>query len=509
MAHANARQWQRFSYQADVQLRWAAAHSADQRAPSSRCVDLSRGGIQIEQIETDEAPDVGAAVSCQLACAGAWTALPGRVRWCKPPLGPASGARLGIEFDELSADQQASVRVVLASIQEAGQPVRLRLAALREPLQALAIPTERGVRLRAALPLFTAGSDLDFELADPPTRFSGRVVSTQLRAVPGDDALQVEVMVEERAPRSRRYTMYQTGQAARALTTARRTTLSGSVQPSAAQAASLLPTPQPMQPLVAVVAGTPLVAVVAETPTIARAGLTPSAADVAARQRQLPPSAAEEALPAIPKSRGLRVTASLLGLVVLAGLLNELLQLRSPSAPARVSSATHARKPDVPARLPTAAAVGATTGAVADALAAVASPVPAPPSAAQGEPRGEQQSDVKKNDIVSDVGADPTLKVSGDTSEVFVPTRGSLEGLRAAIWSEPLALVIDLPEAKLALTHSRYALKAGGIKLLSVGEARGVTQLRLFLDELLARYSTEATSGGLLIRLKRDLRPLP
>jgi hypothetical protein len=81
--------------------------------------------------------------------------------------------------------------------------------------------------------------------------------------------------------------------------------------------------------------------------------------------------------------------------------------------------------------------------------------------------------------------------------------------MRAAIWTEPFALVIDLPEANPALAHSRYVLKAGGIKLLTVGEAHGVTQLRLFLDELLARYNPEATTGGLLIRLKHDLRPLP
>jgi hypothetical protein len=197
----------------------------------------------------------------------------------------------------------------------------------------------------------------------------------------------------------------------------------------------------------------------------------------------------------------------LLGLLLLAGLASELTQLHSPFASHSNRTRVSVPKAATP-QLETAvqpASRPASPATVADRPAA-------PPAAAPGDTDEKAPRALAANARATEtprVGGDPTLTVSGDTSEVFVPTRGSLKGMRAAIWAEPFALVIDLPEANPALAHSRYALKAGGIKLLTVGEAHGVTQLRLFLDELLARYNTEATTGGLLIRLKHDLRPLP
>jgi hypothetical protein len=520
MAHANARQWQRFAYHAAVQLRRAIADS-EQPSPSAQCLDVSCGGLQVRSAF---ALEVGAAVSCELAWPDGLTTLPGRVRWCTP--GPERDARLGIEFEMLSGTQHRSLQSLLASIDKGAQTVQLSLAALREPLAALAIPTERGIRLRAPLRLFEVGAELDFELVDPPQQFAGRVISTRLDAAEGSDAWQVEVLVEERAaPRTRRYTMYQTALGARSSQSpaaTRRTTLHGSVQPAAlAEAAAAAP----------LETATPPSAADASAPSPASAG-PPAAARAThlAAARRLQPSAAErsmparisrrpsgshaedDALPAIPKAWGPRLTSGLIGLLLLAGLASELTQLHSPFA----SRSNRARVP-VPKAAATQLETAVQPASRPASSVAVADPPVAPPAAAlrdtdEQAPRAPAASAGALRvgtPPISDVGGDPTLTVSGDTSEVFVPTRGSLAGMRAAIWVEPFALVIDLPDANPALAHSRYALKAGGIKLLTVGEAHGVTQLRLFLDELLARYSTEATSGGLLIRLKHDLRPLP
>ncbi|HEY2736621.1 MAG TPA: AMIN domain-containing protein, partial [Polyangiales bacterium] len=105
--------------------------------------------------------------------------------------------------------------------------------------------------------------------------------------------------------------------------------------------------------------------------------------------------------------------------------------------------------------------------------------------------------------------AEPTLKVEGDSSLLFVPMTGTLEGMHDAMWIDPFALVIDLPEATLPFAQTRYALKSGGIKQVTVARPHGVTQLRVYLDALLAHYSVEVVTGGLLLHLKRDLHPLP
>jgi hypothetical protein len=512
MAHANARQWQRFAYHAAVQLRRAIADS-EEPCVSAEGLDLSCGGIQLRSAFGLE---VGAAVSCELGCAEGATTLPGRVRWCAPD--PGRDIRLGIEFEMLSGAQHRSLQSLLASIDKGAQTVQLSLAALREPLAALAVPTERGIRLRAPLRLFEVGAELDFELVDPPQQFAGRVVSTRLHAAEGSDPWQVEVLVEERmAPRTRRFTMYQTAVGARSSQT-RRTTLHGSVQPALADAgeADLLETnPPPSAAEAAAPRAVPATAARATHWAVTR-GLQPSAAERSTPARSTRGRSAshadDEALPAIPKAWGPRLTSGLFGLLLLAGLASELAQLHSPFA----SRSTRARV-SVPKPADTHLETAVQAATQPASAAAVADLPAAPPPAAPGDtdekaPRelaaGPSASPVEARPI-HDVGGDPTLTISGDTSEVFVPTRGSLAGMRAAIWVDPFALVIDLPEANPSLAHSRYALKAGGIKLLTVGEAHGVTQLRLFLDELLARYSTEATTGGLLIRLKHDLRPLP
>jgi hypothetical protein len=459
MAHVNARQWQRYSYRADVQLRWTAAES-ERDVQGGVCVNLGRGGMQVR---ADTAPEVGAAVSCRLFCAGEWTTLPGRVRWRKTQPQPELANDVGIEFGPLSAEQSDSVCELVATAEHGGQPVKLRVPALRDPLEALAVPTDRGLRLRAPLRLFVPGSELEVEHSDPALQVAGRVVSAQLCPRAGTEHWELELLIEAReAPRGRRYAIYESpsarfiaqSDAAKRRARAETLMMPGVGRPRAAPwllgALLLAAAVLGVGKWLLTAAGRPsqhlAVSVQAETP-----------------QARVQAKALEPRVTAVQRPMG-------------------------------IASVAVAPVAAVPVAVAPKVAATPLTSATSNAGESAAPQDDAPPTFG-----AEYQY----------IGDEPTLRVSGDTSEIFVPARGSLDDLHTALWVEPLALVVELPAAEVTLPRSRYALRAGGVKLLSISESRGVTQLRLFLDALLARYSTQAVAGGLLIRLKRDLRPLP
>jgi hypothetical protein len=105
--------------------------------------------------------------------------------------------------------------------------------------------------------------------------------------------------------------------------------------------------------------------------------------------------------------------------------------------------------------------------------------------------------------------AAPVLSTTSDLTEIFVPVRGPVPGLSVAQWIDPPVVVVDLPSGELALSQTRYELGAGGVASLRVGRTRGVTQLRVYLTEVLSRFAAVPARGGIVIRLKRDLQSLP
>jgi hypothetical protein len=558
MAQANARQWQRFSYRADVQLRWGAAPAPEDRAAGGRAINLSEGGLQLR---APEAPAVGAAVSCELSCAGRWTSLPGRVRWRSHPPQTDLGTELGIEFGPLSLEQSESLQALLASLDSSGETVELSLPALHEPLPARAVMSDRGVRLRARLPLLELGAELDFELADPPLKFSGRVVSCQLH---GDgDGWEVELLVEEREPpRSRLYTMYPLAQP-RSRGVSRRSTLHGATHPI-----SLVPSTavaQELEPASPALAAQP-VPLRALTKGAAKAALPaaelqpPSAARASEREQRAPRDQSRpigltasnsgeqdtDEYPSIPKARAPRLIsqllAVLLGFSVAITLGRSALRQREED-----EAAAHDEEQDapdgsetridavfdpalamgVPAALPVAAAapIERTTPAeAAPSAPASAASASAPPTAAT-HATATATSDLSRSAAHSgvamkaidaadapapEVADGPTLRLDGDSTEVFVPMHGALAGWRDAVWSDPPALVIDLPAtARVPFPRQRYNLQSAGVTYVSAVDLRGVTQLRVFLDAPLGRYAIAALERGFVIRLQRDLRPLP
>jgi hypothetical protein len=475
MAHANARQWQRFSYHAEVQLGWSGA-PPERRVQEAAVLDFSRGGMHVR---TREAPDVGAVVSCKIAWSGRWFTLPGRVRWSRRELQPEDASEVGIEFGPLSPEENERVQQWVAGVECGEQRVQLRVGAHAMPLEAYALQTGLGVRLRVALPWLAVGSDLDFELAQPASKFTGRIVRSELRSAANAKQLELELRVEPREKkRARRYTMYEApnvSPGAWAALHAGGEREPDFVVPKAWVARALLPA------LCAVIVVSGAVLLLPQTwragarvPTVRPAMHADAHAQVedAARREREREQIGRPAPAVTPERAATSMPAA----------------TPEPTTTTTTTTTTPLASPQL------------ATIAVADKLQPMAADGHDVPAAISGMPTATGAPALL---------GEPRLTVSGDTSEIFVPVEGSTNGLRTAMWVEPLALVVDLPAGRVKLTHTRYAFRAGGVAALGVGNNRGVTQVRVFLDALLARYSVQELPGGMSIRLRRDLQPMP
>jgi hypothetical protein len=100
----------------------------------------------------------------------------------------------------------------------------------------------------------------------------------------------------------------------------------------------------------------------------------------------------------------------------------------------------------------------------------------------------------------------PVISSTKDTSEIFVPVTGSLAGLATKLWTDPPAVVVEIPRGHVALPRRKYDLRGDGVVGLSVGRPGGVTQLRVYVNSILAQYDASAVPGGVSIRIRRDLQ---
>jgi hypothetical protein len=101
------------------------------------------------------------------------------------------------------------------------------------------------------------------------------------------------------------------------------------------------------------------------------------------------------------------------------------------------------------------------------------------------------------------------LNAEGAKSEIFVPMQGSLEGLRTTQWTDPLAVVLDIPDAHFAAPELLKGLRGGGVKRVRLDETRPVPRLQIFLNTVAARFAAKAVPHGLLVVLEHDLQPMP
>ena len=134
----------------------------------------------------------------------------------------------------------------------------------------------------------------------------------------------------------------------------------------------------------------------------------------------------------------------------------------------------------------------------------------APAAAATTGTNAMPPASAAKVTSTTDVAEKPTVEVDGDTTEVFIPAQGSVQGFHEAIWVDPVAFVIDLPQGtRVAFQGQRIDYNSGGVTAVGAGKSpNGATQVRVFLDGLLARYSTQTRGDGLTIRLRLDLQPM-
>ena len=110
-----------------------------------------------------------------------------------------------------------------------------------------------------------------------------------------------------------------------------------------------------------------------------------------------------------------------------------------------------------------------------------------------------------ESDTTASTARSPVISSTKDTSEIFVPVTGSLAGIATKLWTDPPAVVVEIPRGQVALPRRKYDLHGDGVVGLSVGRPGGVTQLRVYVNSVLAQYDASAVPGGVSIRIKRDL----
>jgi hypothetical protein len=103
----------------------------------------------------------------------------------------------------------------------------------------------------------------------------------------------------------------------------------------------------------------------------------------------------------------------------------------------------------------------------------------------------------------------PALNSEGAKSEIFVPMSGSLDGIRTTQWTDPLAVVLDIPGARFAAPELLRGLRGGGVKRVRLDETRPVPRLQIFLNTVAARFAAKSVPHGLLVVLEHDLQPMP
>lgn len=436
----NARQWQRFAYPADVALATDAG-APEPHVIAALAVDLSLGGMQLLAAN---APRVGAAISCKFPNDHSELQLRGFVRWSTPDKRPGTQfqSRVGVEFEPLSSLTRQVVQALISHAERAGELVRVQLPDWPFALQGVAVPSERGMRVHVPLPSIAQGSSIKFTSLSPQTQLEGRVLETDLTLCRMTQALELSMVLEPSEPaRRRRYTVYD--------------------QPGAIVVHADGPAPAAVQPW----------------------------------------------------SMRARGPLAVIGAAVLFGGLGWLLAATRPAfrmAPHHVAVVASAHESPAAAVDPiTVAELRAPDDAVArDAEAMpLGSPAHAPPPMAANIPLVDAAAPIAPNTEVAtprDSAPDdaPSFAVNDELNEVFVPTRGSLASLRTAVWVDPAALVVDLPDAEVSLPHARYGTHTGCLLGLSAGKPRGQTQLRVYLSEKLARYTTSESAEGLTIRVR-------
>ncbi|HET6333590.1 MAG TPA: PilZ domain-containing protein [Polyangiales bacterium] len=512
MAASSARQSQRVLIDAPVRLTLREAS----RTLPARALDLSEGGIRLS---ADATLSVGDEVTCSLELDNERAALNGRVRWSKPPTVPAGAMGFGVQFGPLDDAQLGQLRRWLAHNSDHAEVVLLHVPSMREPLRARGCVTADGLQLVAALPQLAPGSELEFQLGDTGSRRLGRIERIDVKPRSEHGALELALRLQPTAAtRSRRNLVYGLGE----------------FENVEYGAAALRPTPAASAPPVPLVPlGSPgsqgsqgpppsaasTTSVLSATPSIVidTTGISTAISTTQKTRRR-----ARAQTMQIPKSSLLRLLRWGVGFAAASGA--ALWLWKASSTPADESEQAGVEDTAIAAA---ATSISAATTPRALAPAPAPAPTPAPtegertidpppqplPATPAQPPASQDLATTSPRSTNSQVGNDetrlPALNSEGAKSEIFVPMQGSLEGLRTTQWTDPLAVVLDIPGAHFATPELLKGLRGGGVKRVRLDETRPVPRLQIFLNTVAARFAAKAVPHGLLVVLEHDLQPLP
>ncbi len=483
---ATARQWQRVDCHVPVQLQVRLGPETDSSAPKTvqaQAVNLSERGMQLR---TRDALRVGDDVTCALFVDGERKALPGRVRWAKPTVpglgapgaGSGEGTGAGIEFEGLSDDDSGVLRRLVTSGGRAEQPVDLYFAELAHPVAARAFTSDAGIHISAALPVLTRDSEVEFQFAGHGPRFLARIAAVAVRERSRTPHLEVELALTAREmPRFRRYTMY------------------GAEDSPAADSASR-PQVRPRAPTLQLWHADDQARTAEDAPGEASGAAQPARA---AEQSEAPGWRPEPPAPSERRALLARAAILLAGMLIGASLAWLTLGTgaatrRAPRAPRRPLPAQQLAS--ARASTPPHAAMFA-PNTVADVAPAATPNATPPPTAAALEPKPEQPA----------AAAEPALTVSGTAADLVLPMSGTAAEARTTLWASPRALIIDLPHARIELPRRYYALGNGGARKLALQSDADATQVRVYLDVAITRYSLHEEGNWLRLHFERAAQP--
>jgi Tfp pilus assembly protein PilZ len=493
MAASSARQSQRVLIDAPVRLTLREAS----RTLPARALDLSEGGIRLS---ADATLSVGDEVTCSLELDNERAALNGRVRWSKPPTVPAGAMGFGVQFGPLDEAQLGQLRRWLAHNSDHAEVVLLHVPSLREPLRARGCVTADGLQLVASLPQLAPGSELEFQLGDTGSRRLGRIERIDVKPRSEHGALELALRLQPTAAtRSRRNLVYGLGE----------------FENVEYAASALRPTPAPSAPppsaAIASLGSSATPSIVVDTTGVSTLISTTQKTRRRARAQTMQ----------IPKSSLLRLLRWGIGFAAVSGAVLWLWKVSN--APADESERAAVEENAVAAAATSISAATTPGGATPDPTAApperertIDSP-PRPPPATPTQPAAPQDltttpprsTSSQVSQVANDETRLPALNSEGAKSEIFVPMQGSLDGLRTTQWTDPLAVVLDIPGAHFATPELLKGLRGGGVKRVRLDETRAVPRLQIFLNTVAARFATKAVPHGLLVVLEHDLQPLP
>jgi hypothetical protein len=468
---------------------------------------------------------IGAQVTCRVMLDGRPASLPGRVAWRNDAATHQEARSLhgmGICFEPLGTYERGLLKHLLERSVAGYRAVELLFPGLDEPVVARARTRANGLRLSAALPIFARDTEVSFQLDAEGPVLTGRIGQAVLHEdTDGTRRIDVEVDVveAEETGRYRRRARYgyapeleaeplapagDTAPAPRdgaSVATAKAPRELAPTEPGLRVAVQSVPRSGPRwQVLAAGVAGAGLAWWSATALQKTSANEDGDATVFVAHPRAPERAAMSDGLPAIraaplpPAENTAPTPVPAVAGVALPEHAVRTADTASLTARTRTEppnpSPTATASVQKPARheAPAVAELGVDPAQVLESEAA---PEPAPAALDIKELEKQSEGATAKPEAVLENGA----------TRLRLPFSGDLEGMRCVVWSDPVALAIDLPHGSSAVAEGSYPIGIGGITELRVNKRGDVLLIRVKLSSPIGRYAITAENGTLEARL--------